>query len=57
MAKSGNSGNIRVRELVYLAICGLAAIVIYFVWQTLGLSNSHLKSGHESDPTETLNDH
>jgi hypothetical protein len=57
MAKSGNSGNIRIRELAYLAICGLAAIAIYFVWHSLGLSNSHLKAGHESEPTESLNDH
>jgi hypothetical protein len=57
MARSGESGNIRIRELVYLAICGLAAIAIYFIWQTLGLSNSHVKPGQESDPTETLNDH
>ena len=57
MAKSGNSGNTHIRELVYLAIGGLAAIAIYLVWHTLGHSNSHLKPGHESDPTETLNDH
>jgi hypothetical protein len=57
MAKSGNSGNIRIKELIYLAICGLAAIAIYFVWQALNLSNSHVKSGHELEPTESLNDH
>ena len=57
MAKSGNSGNIHIRELIYLAICGLAAIAIYFVWQALNLSNSHVKSGHELEPTESLNDH
>ena len=57
MAKSGSSGNIHLRELFYLAIGGLAAIAIYFVWHTLGLSNSHLQPGHESDATETLNDH
>jgi hypothetical protein len=57
VAKSGNSGNIRIKELIYLAICGLAAIAIYFVWQALNLSNSHVKSGHELEPTESLNDH
>jgi hypothetical protein len=57
VAKSGNSGNVRIKELIYLAICGLAAIVIYFVWQALSLSNSHAKAGHELDPTESLNDH
>ncbi|MBV8276290.1 MAG: hypothetical protein JO170_13670 [Verrucomicrobia bacterium] len=57
MAKSGNSGNTRIREVIYLAICGLTAIAIYFVWQSLNLSNSHVKPGHESDSTESLNDH
>ncbi|MBV8101305.1 MAG: hypothetical protein JOZ31_19345 [Verrucomicrobia bacterium] len=57
MAKSGNSGNIRIRELIYLAICGFAAIAIYWGWQALNLSNSHVKAGHELDPTESLNDH
>jgi hypothetical protein len=57
VAKSDNSGNIRIKELIYLAICGLAAIAIYFVWQALSLSNSHVKAGHELDPTESLNDH
>jgi hypothetical protein len=57
VAKSGNSGNIRIRELIYLAICGLVAIALYLAWQSLGLSNSHVKPGHELDPTETLNDH
>jgi hypothetical protein len=57
MAKSDKSGNVRVRELIYLAICGLAAIAIYFVWQALNLSNSHVKPGHELEPTESLNDH
>jgi len=57
MAKSGNSGNIRIRELIYLAICGLAAIALYFVWQALNLSNSHVKPGHELEDTESLNDH
>ena len=31
MTKSANSGNIRIKELIYLAICGLAAIGIYGV--------------------------
>ena len=57
MAKLGNSRNIRIRELIYLAICGLAAIAIYFVWQSLNLSNSHVKPGQELDSTESLNDH
>ena len=57
VAKSDNSGNIRIKELIYLAICGLAAIAIYFVWQALSLSNSHVKAGHQLDPTESLNDH
>jgi hypothetical protein len=57
MAKSGNSGNIRIKELIYLAVCGLAALAIYFVWQALSLSNSHVKSGDELDSTESLNDH
>jgi hypothetical protein len=57
MAKSGKSGTVRIRDLVFLAICGLVAIAIYFVWQALGLSNSHLKPGHELEPTESLNDH
>jgi hypothetical protein len=57
MAKLDNSGNVRIKELIYLAICGLAAVAIYFVWQALNLSNSHLKPGQESDPTESLNDH
>jgi hypothetical protein len=57
MTESGSSGNIRIRELIYLAICGLAAIVIYFVWQALNLSNSHVRAGHELEPTESLNDH
>jgi hypothetical protein len=57
MAKSGESGNVRIRDLVFLAICGLVAIAIYLVWQALGLSNSHLKPGHELEPTESLNDH
>ena len=57
MAKSGNSGNVHLKELVYLAICGLVAVAIYFVWQALGLSSSHVKPGHELEPTESLNDH
>ena len=57
MANSGKSGNVGLKELVYLALCGLAAIAIYFAWQYLGLSNSHLKPGEESEPTESLNDH
>jgi hypothetical protein len=57
MAKTGNSGNIRIKELIYLAICGLVAIAIYFVWQSLNLSNSHVQPGHELDSTESLNDH
>ena len=57
VAKSDNSGNTRIKELIYLAICGLTAIAIYFVWQVLSLSNSHVKAGHELDPTESLNDH
>ena len=57
MARSGNSGNIRIKELIYLAICGLAAVAIYFVWQALNLSNSHVKPGYELEPTESLNDH
>jgi len=57
MAKPGSSGNTRIREVIYLAICGLAAIAIYFVWQSLNLSNAHVKPGHESDSTESLNDH
>jgi hypothetical protein len=57
MAKTGNSGNIRIKELMYLAICGLVAIAIYFVWQSLNLSNSHVQPGHELDSTESLNDH
>jgi hypothetical protein len=57
MAKSGESANARIKELVFLAICGFVAIAIYLVWQALGLSNSHLKPGHELEPTESLNDH
>jgi hypothetical protein len=57
VAKAGNSGNVRIRELIYLAICGLVAIGLYLAWQFLGLSNSHVKTGHELDPTESLNDH
>ncbi|MBV8279247.1 MAG: hypothetical protein JO170_28835 [Verrucomicrobia bacterium] len=57
MVKSGNSGKIHIRELVYLVICGVAAIVLYLVWRSLGLSNSHLQPGHELESTETLNDH
>jgi hypothetical protein len=57
MAKSDESGNVRFKELAYLAICGFVAVAIYFVWQALGLSNSHVKPGHELEPTESLNDH
>jgi hypothetical protein len=57
MAKSGNSGNVHLKELIYLTVCGLVAVAIYFVWQALGLSNSHAKPGHELEPTESLNDH
>jgi hypothetical protein len=57
MAKLHESGNVRVKDLVYLAACGLVAIAIYLVWQALGLSNSHVKPGHETDATESLNDH
>ena len=57
MASSGESGNVGVKELVYLAICGLAAAAIYFAWQYFGFSNSHLKPGQESEATESLNDH
>ena len=57
MAKSDNSGNNRIKELIYLAISGLVAIGLYLAWQFLGLSNSHVKTGHELDPTESLNDH
>ena len=57
MAKSGERGNVRIRELFFLAVCGLVAVAVYFVWQYLGLSNSHAKPGHELEPTESLNDH
>jgi hypothetical protein len=57
VTKSGNSGNVRIKELIYLAISGLVAIGLYLAWQFLGLSNSHVKAGHELDPTESLNDH
>jgi hypothetical protein len=57
VAKSGNSGNIRIKELIYLVVCGLAAVALYFVWQALNLSNSHVKPGQELEPTESLNDH
>jgi hypothetical protein len=57
IVNSGASGSVGVKELVYLAICGLVAVAIYFAWQYLGLSNSHLKPGHEQEPTESLNDH
>jgi len=57
MAKSRNSGSVSAKELIYLAICGVVAVVIYFVWQYVGFSNSHLKAGHETEPTESLNDH
>jgi hypothetical protein len=57
MANSGESGTVGVKELVYLAICGVAAVAIYFAWQYFGFSDSHLKPGHESEPTESLNDH
>jgi hypothetical protein len=57
MAKSDESGNVRVKDLVYLAACGLAAVAIYLVWQALGFSNSHVRPGHELEPTESLNDH
>lgn len=53
----GESGGVSAKELMYLAMCGLAAIAIYFAWQYFGLSHSHLQPGHESDPSETLNDH
>jgi hypothetical protein len=33
VAKPGNSGNVRIRELIYLAICGLVAIGLYLAWQ------------------------
>jgi hypothetical protein len=57
MPKLDESGNVRVKDLVYLAACGLVAIAIYLVWQALGLSNSHVKPGHETDSSESLNDH
>jgi hypothetical protein len=57
VAKAANSGNTRIKELIYLAICGIAAVVIYWAWQTFSLSNSHVKPGHELDPSESLNDH
>ena len=56
-AFTDDSGSVSLKELLYLAVCGLFAIVIYFAWQYFGLSHSHLKPGHESDPTESLNDH
>jgi hypothetical protein len=57
MAKSRNSASVSAKELLYLALCGAVAVAIYFVWQHFGFSNSHLKPGHETDPTESLNDH
>jgi hypothetical protein len=57
MANSGEAGTVGVKELVYLTICGLLAVAIYVAWQYLGLSNSHLKPGHDSEPAESLNDH
>ena len=57
MANLSESGNVGAKELIYLAVCGLAAVAIYFAWQYLGFSNSHLKPGHEAEPTESLNDH
>jgi hypothetical protein len=57
MAKSRNSGSLSAKELIYLALCGVVAVAIYFVWQYFGFSNSHLKAGHEIEPTESLNDH
>jgi len=57
MARSRNSGGVSAKEIIYLAICGVVAVAIYFVWQYFGFSNSHLKPGHETEPTESLNDH
>jgi hypothetical protein len=57
MPKSLHSGNVSAKELIYLAVCGVVAVTIYFVWQYFGLSNAHLKPGHETEPSETLNDH
>jgi hypothetical protein len=57
MARSRNSGSANAKELIYLAICGVVAVAIYFVWQYFGFSNSHLTPGHETEPTESLNDH
>jgi hypothetical protein len=52
-----DSGSVSAKELVYLLICGLVAVAVYFAWQYFGFSNSHLRPGHESEPTESLNDH
>jgi hypothetical protein len=57
MATLGESGKVSATELVYLVLCGLVAVAIYFAWQYFGFSNSHLAPGHENEPTETLNDH
>jgi hypothetical protein len=57
MARSRNSGGVSAKEIIYLAICGVVAVAIYFAWQYFGFSNSHLKPEHESEPTESLNDH
>jgi hypothetical protein len=57
MATLGESGKVSATELVYLVLCGLVAVAIYFAWQYFGFSNSHLGPGHENEPTETLNDH
>jgi|GEM_PF-5796450 hypothetical protein len=57
MARFNETGNVRVKDLLYLAACGLVAIAIYLVWQALGFSNSHVKPGHELESTESLNDH
>src|SRR5258707_15075616 len=57
MARSRNSGRVSAKELFYLAVWGVVAVAIYFVWQYFGFSNSHLKPWHETEPSQSLNDH
>jgi hypothetical protein len=45
------------KELIYLVLCGIAAVAAYFAWRHVGLSHSHAKAEHVLDGNESLNDH
>jgi protein-S-isoprenylcysteine O-methyltransferase Ste14 len=45
------------RELIYLVLCGVAAVAAYFAWRYMGLSHSHAKAEQVLKGSESLNDH